>query len=144
MIIVKLLIIEIHIVLLGTKQVKKNGCLYIRAIFVAFAVLDMNDNPPKFEQPSYTCFLSEHAQRGQFVTVVSASDADYVDQERLVYTIVGGNEQQTFTIDPTTGNPHSKLQNVMGVYRFFKNLILNLELLRMRCLKCRKFHSEDP
>jgi len=77
--------------------------------FVSFAVLDMNDNPPKFEQPSYTCFLSEHAQRGQFVTVVSASDADYVDQERLVYTIVGGNEQQTFTIDPTTGNIHSKL-----------------------------------
>lgn len=77
--------------------------------FRCFAVLDMNDNPPKFEQPSYTCFLSEHAQRGQFVTVVSASDADYVDQERLVYTIVGGNEQQTFTIDPTTGNLCSKL-----------------------------------
>ena len=43
------------------------------------------------------------------MTVVSASDADYVDQERLVYTIVGGNEQQTFTIDPTTGNLHLKL-----------------------------------
>jgi hypothetical protein len=74
-----------------------------------FAVLDMNDNPPKFEQPSYTCFLSEHAQRGQFVTVVTASDPDYVDHERLVYTIVGGNEQQTFSIDPTTGNLHLKL-----------------------------------
>lgn len=85
--------------------------MYIAPFIFCFflAVLDMNDNPPKFEQPSYTCFLSEHAQRGQFVTVVSASDADYVDQERLVYTIVGGNEQQTFTIDPTTGNLCSKL-----------------------------------
>lgn len=66
------------------------------------SVIDMNDNPPKFEQPSYTCFLSEHAERGQFVTVVSASDPDYVD-EKLTYTIVGGNEQQTYNIDQSTG-----------------------------------------
>ncbi|XP_043267899.1 fat-like cadherin-related tumor suppressor homolog isoform X3 [Venturia canescens] len=66
------------------------------------SVVDMNDNPPKFEQPSYTCFLSEHAERGQFVTVVSASDPDYVD-EKLTYTIVGGNEQQTYNIDQNTG-----------------------------------------
>ncbi|XP_076298680.1 FAT atypical cadherin kugelei isoform X2 [Lasioglossum baleicum] len=65
-------------------------------------VIDMNDNPPKFEQPSYTCSLSEHAERGQFVTVVSASDPDYVD-EKLTYTIVGGNEQQTYSIDQSTG-----------------------------------------
>lgn len=66
------------------------------------SVIDMNDNPPRFEQPSYTCFLSEHAERGQFVTVVSASDPDYVD-EKLTYTIVGGNEQQTYNIDQSTG-----------------------------------------
>ncbi|XP_066592660.1 fat-like cadherin-related tumor suppressor homolog isoform X2 [Prorops nasuta] len=65
-------------------------------------VIDMNDNPPKFEQPSYNCFLSEHAERGQFVTVVSASDPDYTD-EKLTYTIVGGNDQQTYNIDPNTG-----------------------------------------
>jgi len=66
------------------------------------SVIDMNDNPPKFEQPSYTCSLSEHAERGQFVTVVSASDPDYID-EKLTYTIVGGNEQQTYNIDQSTG-----------------------------------------
>lgn len=64
---------------------------------------DMNDNPPMFEQISYTCSLSEHAERGQFVTVVSAGDQDYVDESRLTYTIVGGNEQQTYTIDSSTG-----------------------------------------
>lgn len=63
----------------------------------------MNDNPPKFEQSSYSCFLSEHAQRLQFVTIVTASDPDSIDQERLTYTIVGGNEQQTFYIDHTSG-----------------------------------------
>lgn len=66
------------------------------------SVIDMNDNPPHFEQPSYTCSLSEHAERGQFVTVVSASDPDFVD-DKLVYTIVGGNEQQTYNIDQSTG-----------------------------------------
>ncbi|XP_035790783.1 fat-like cadherin-related tumor suppressor homolog isoform X2 [Anopheles albimanus] len=67
------------------------------------SVMDMNDNPPKFEQPSYSCVLSEHASRGQFVTVVSASDPDYIDHDRLVYTIAQGNEQQTYGIDPVTG-----------------------------------------
>uniref|UniRef100_A0A182YNX1 Uncharacterized protein n=1 Tax=Anopheles stephensi TaxID=30069 RepID=A0A182YNX1_ANOST len=67
------------------------------------SVMDMNDNPPKFEQPSYSCVLSEHASRGQFVTVVSASDPDYIDHDRLVYTIAQGNELQTYGIDPVTG-----------------------------------------
>jgi protocadherin Fat 1/2/3 len=89
---------------------KELMCVHTLYFFIlVLAVLDMNDNPPKFEQPSYTCSLSEHAQRGQFVTVVTASDPDYVDQERLVYTIVGGNEQQTFSIDHTTGNVCLKL-----------------------------------
>ncbi|XP_017769468.1 PREDICTED: fat-like cadherin-related tumor suppressor homolog isoform X4 [Nicrophorus vespilloides] len=66
-------------------------------------VLDMNDNPPKFEQPSYHCGLSVHAKRDQFVTIVSASDPDSVDQTKLRYTIVAGNEQQTFSMDPDTG-----------------------------------------
>lgn len=67
------------------------------------SVMDMNDNPPKFEQPSYTCVLSEHATRGQFVTVVSASDPDYIDHDRLTYTIAQGNELQTYDINPVSG-----------------------------------------
>ncbi|XP_059483774.1 fat-like cadherin-related tumor suppressor homolog isoform X2 [Neocloeon triangulifer] len=67
------------------------------------SVVDMNDNPPRFEQPSYTCFLSEQAQRLQFVTVVTASDPDSIDQERLTYSIVGGNEQQIFHMDHRSG-----------------------------------------
>lgn len=77
---------------------------YINRIFNFFsAVSDMNDNQPKFLQPSYSCVLSEHATRGQFVTVVSASDADYIDHNNLIYTIAQGNEQQTYSIDPYSG-----------------------------------------
>uniref|UniRef100_A0A1Y1MVJ3 Fat-like cadherin-related tumor suppressor homolog n=1 Tax=Photinus pyralis TaxID=7054 RepID=A0A1Y1MVJ3_PHOPY len=70
---------------------------------VWLSVLDMNDNPPKFEQPSYSCGLSVHAKRDQFVTIVTGSDPDESDQGRLRYSIVAGNEQQTFHMDPNSG-----------------------------------------
>ncbi|XP_042896565.1 fat-like cadherin-related tumor suppressor homolog isoform X3 [Parasteatoda tepidariorum] len=66
-------------------------------------VIDMNDNPPKFEYYDYDCMISESAQRGQFVTRVIASDPDESDQSKLVYSIVGGNEQQAFAINSITG-----------------------------------------
>lgn len=75
----------------------------IRFIIFFSPVSDMNDNPPKFTQPSYSCVLSQHATRGQFVTVVSASDADYIDHNKLIYTIAEGNELQTYNIDPLNG-----------------------------------------
>lgn len=63
----------------------------------------MNDNAPRVEQPVYSCFISEHATRGQFVTRVAASDPDTSDQGHLSYSIVGGNDQQTFSINNTNG-----------------------------------------
>lgn len=63
----------------------------------------MNDNSPKFEQPSYTSGLSVSAKRDQFVTILTASDPDEIDQKHLRYAIVGGNEQQTFSMDPDKG-----------------------------------------
>lgn len=63
----------------------------------------MNDNPPKFEQSSYSCGLSISAKRDQFVTIVQASDRDEIDQNNLRYTIVAGNDQQTFSMNSNTG-----------------------------------------
>lgn len=68
-----------------------------------FTVLDVNDNAPKFELSSYSCWLSEDAERGQFVTMVTATDPDIVDHSRLVYDITGGNTQQMFDIDSKSG-----------------------------------------
>ncbi|XP_055371961.1 fat-like cadherin-related tumor suppressor homolog [Condylostylus longicornis] len=66
-------------------------------------VADMNDNAPKFDQVSYSCVLSEHAKRGQFVTIVKASDPDYIDHDSLIYKIAEGNELQTYDIDQING-----------------------------------------
>lgn len=70
---------------------------------VWLTVIDMNDNAPKFEQTSYSCGLSVSAKRDQFVTVVKASDLDEIDGNNLRYMIVSGNEQQTFSMDSSTG-----------------------------------------
>lgn len=66
-------------------------------------VIDVNDNAPKFEQSSYSCWLSEDAERGQFVTMVTATDPDTIDHLRLVYGITGGNNQQMFDINSKSG-----------------------------------------
>lgn len=100
----------------------------------------MNDNAPKFEQSSYSCGLSVNAKRDQFVTIVKASDLDEVDQNNLRYTIVAGNEQQTFSMKPDTGiitltnlanfgNKQIMLLNVSvsdGVYTNFARLKVEL------------------
>ncbi|KAJ8667841.1 hypothetical protein QAD02_009504, partial [Eretmocerus hayati] len=104
------------------------------------SVLDMNDNPPSFEQPSYSCVLSEEAERGQFVSALSASDPDDSDERSLSYSIVGGNEQQTYSIHPRSGvlsliNMHSfaeektSVLNVSasdGVYTSFARLRIDI------------------
>nr|CAD7424977.1 unnamed protein product [Timema monikensis] len=103
-------------------------------------VLDTNDNPPEFEQSSYVCFLSEDATRGQFVTMVTASDPDYVDLDNLVYAIMDGNRLQIFSIDPATGvitlrnlenfvDPREHTLNVSvtdGVYTSFARVKIEL------------------
>uniref|UniRef100_A0A6P7FFE6 Fat-like cadherin-related tumor suppressor homolog isoform X1 n=1 Tax=Diabrotica virgifera virgifera TaxID=50390 RepID=A0A6P7FFE6_DIAVI len=103
-------------------------------------VMDMNDNPPKFEQTSYSCGLSVSAKRDQFVTVVRASDLDEVDRNSLRYSIVNGNDHQTFSMDPETGiitltnlanfgSQHIMLLNVSvsdGVYTTFARLKVEL------------------
>lgn len=101
---------------------------------------DSSDNPPFFEQLSYECVLSQEATRGQFVTVVSADDPDKVDSNKLVYTIVEGNEQQTYHMDPYTGiitlmnmqnfgNTHIAVLNVSvtdGVYTSYTRVKISI------------------
>lgn len=78
----------------------------------------MNDNPPVFEQQAQRCVITEDASRGHFVTLVSASDEDVSDVDKLTYSIVDGNDMQAFVIEPTTGNlyfPYIRW-NITSVY----------------------------
>lgn len=70
---------------------------------VSIRITDMNDNPPQFVHRDYYCSVSEIAERGAFVTSVSATDRDISDIDQLTYSIVSGNEDMTFTINKKTG-----------------------------------------
>lgn len=66
-------------------------------------VLDMNDNPPVFEQQSQRCVVTEDATRGHFVTLVAASDRDVSDVNKLTYSVVDGNDLQVFAMNSASG-----------------------------------------
>ena len=72
-------------------------------VSVEVIVIDLNDNAPHFDHPSYEVEISDLLKRGQFVTIVTASDPDSSDARSLAYTIVGGNEKQAFTIEEHSG-----------------------------------------
>lgn len=72
-------------------------------VLLKVTVQDLNDNPPKFDRPAYGVVITDLAKRGQFVTIVTASDADSLNIGHLMYSIVGGNDKQAFVIDEHTG-----------------------------------------
>ena len=73
------------------------------SVIVTVHVTDLNDNPPRFHQLTYRVRITDLVERGQFVTIVSASDEDSSDKGHLAFSIVGGNDKQTFVISDSTG-----------------------------------------
>ncbi|KNC25725.1 putative Fat-like cadherin-related tumor suppressor [Lucilia cuprina] len=102
----------------GTPSLRSRANVWIE-------VEDLNDNGPKFIEPSFSSKLSISAKRGQFVTIAKAYDADDCDINKLVYKIVDGNEHQLYSIEETTGliilQNNQRLQN-------HKQTILNISV----------------
>lgn len=90
-----------------------------------FAVKDLNDNSPKFIEPSFNTKLSVAATRGQFVALPRAFDNDISDINFLRYKIVDGNELQTYSIDKQSGIIY--LQNMLN-FTDKPNTILNISI----------------
>ncbi|XP_041359153.1 protocadherin Fat 1-like isoform X2 [Gigantopelta aegis] len=66
-------------------------------------VMDVNDNPPRFSQPSYDCTITDQVQRGQLVMKLIATDNDQSDGGSLYFSIIDGNEKQAVSINSTSG-----------------------------------------
>ena len=66
-------------------------------------VLDINDNPPEFEQTSYFASVPENAAIGQIVTRIQATSRDTGINAQISYYIQSGMGQEKFAIDPTSG-----------------------------------------
>ncbi|KAG7484129.1 hypothetical protein MATL_G00046070 [Megalops atlanticus] len=54
-------------------------------------VADVNDNPPRFEQTSYTVYVMENNAPGASLCTVRAQDADINENARITYTVLNDN-----------------------------------------------------
>lgn len=70
-------------------------------LLVNVTVLDVNDNPPVFQQSDYVVALDESAPIGTKVLTVYATDKDLEDNSKLTYYLP--DYERKFTIDPETG-----------------------------------------
>ncbi len=66
-------------------------------------VNDVNDHKPQFEFPGYQAELGEMAPVGSFVASITATDNDTGINAQVTYSIVAGDDQGWFHIEPSTG-----------------------------------------
>jgi protocadherin Fat 1/2/3 len=93
-----------------TVQAANNMVAAKAKVFVDIHILDVNDNPPRFERNYFQGNISESAPVGSLVLVnnsaplvVRASDRDSGLNSLLLYEILEEQARQFFTIDSSTG-----------------------------------------
>ncbi|XP_062834481.1 cadherin EGF LAG seven-pass G-type receptor 2 isoform X1 [Anolis carolinensis] len=72
-------------------------------IEVHITVLDVNDNPPVFEQDEFDIFVEENSPIGLVVARITASDPDEGTNAQIMYQIVEGNIPEVFQLDIFSG-----------------------------------------
>ncbi|XP_048581442.1 protocadherin Fat 4 isoform X5 [Nematostella vectensis] len=70
---------------------------------VTVNVLDINDETPLFQSPSFNVSVNEIERLGTVFLTVSATDGDAGSNSALTYSIAAGNEEGFFSINNKTG-----------------------------------------
>ncbi|XP_052597933.1 protocadherin beta-16-like [Peromyscus californicus insignis] len=72
---------------------------------VLIEVVDINDNAPEFQQPTYQVQIPENRPTGSLVVTVSASDLDSGDNGKVLYALSQPSEDisKTLEVNPLTG-----------------------------------------
>ena len=78
------------------------GGLTSNASFVV-TLIDVNDNAPMFDPMSISLTITESAEFGSELTVVSATDLDQAENGFVTYSLNSAEINSTFTIDLITG-----------------------------------------
>lgn len=73
------------------------------SVDMEISLLDVNDNPPEFEQMTYWSSIPESSAIGQYVARIHATSRDVGENARISYYIQAGNDKDKFTIDQETG-----------------------------------------
>ncbi|XP_064422925.1 protocadherin gamma-A11-like [Latimeria chalumnae] len=76
---------------------------------ILLKVSDINDNPPVFNQTSYTAYIRENNPLGSFICWIKATDLDWDQNARLTYFVVetqihGMPLSSYLSINPDNGN----------------------------------------
>ncbi|XP_059581872.1 cadherin EGF LAG seven-pass G-type receptor 1 isoform X4 [Alligator mississippiensis] len=74
------------------------------SVDVQVTVLDINDNPPVFEQDEFDIFVEENSPVGSIVARISAADPDEGTNAQIMYQIVEGNIPEVFQLDLLNGD----------------------------------------
>ncbi|KAM4544779.1 protocadherin Fat 3 [Odontesthes bonariensis] len=87
-------------------------------VWVIVHINDENDNPPTFPEVTYRISLPERDRnkRGELVYRVFAYDRDSGVNGNITYSVIDGNEEEKFIIDPRTGMVSSKKMVTAGSY----------------------------
>ncbi|TSK45900.1 Protocadherin alpha-C2 [Bagarius yarrelli] len=75
-------------------------------------VADVNDNPPRFEQTSYTVYVTENNPPSAPLCVVKATDPDANENARITYTVLSDNNHgisvgSYVSVKPATGEVYA-------------------------------------
>ncbi|XP_041050027.1 protocadherin Fat 1-like isoform X1 [Carcharodon carcharias] len=82
---------------------RKGRPLFSDSTTVIINVTDVNDNPPKFSHSVYNAEISEDAPHGELVLKVTATDRDGPLNNLIHYSIMNGDPNQHFRINPKNG-----------------------------------------
>uniref|UniRef100_A0A8D0HIG2 Cadherin EGF LAG seven-pass G-type receptor 1 n=1 Tax=Sphenodon punctatus TaxID=8508 RepID=A0A8D0HIG2_SPHPU len=74
------------------------------SVDIQVTVLDINDNPPVFEQDEFDIFVEENSPVGSIVARISAADPDEGTNAQIMYQIVEGNVPEVFQLDLLNGD----------------------------------------
>uniref|UniRef100_A0A3B3S9R2 FAT atypical cadherin 3 n=1 Tax=Paramormyrops kingsleyae TaxID=1676925 RepID=A0A3B3S9R2_9TELE len=87
-----------------TVEARDGGTPPLSAITtVNINLTDVNDNAPIFSRDVYTAIISEDATIGESVVKVMAEDLDSQVNGQILFSIISGDRENQFFIDPITG-----------------------------------------
>ncbi|OTF83049.1 fat-like protein cadherin-related tumor suppressor-like protein, partial [Euroglyphus maynei] len=94
-----------HVLLVEARSVRKHSRSLHQRTFtkVIINVIDVNDQPPQFITPYFETNVVESSSIGTSILQVQAFDTDYGNNAKINYTIISGNIDQTFDIEPDLG-----------------------------------------
>ncbi|KAM4732818.1 uncharacterized protein FYW61_008464 [Anableps anableps] len=92
---------------------------------VHLSVADINDNPPVFEEQSYSAYVSENNKPGSTLCTVSAQDPDWKQNGTVIYSLLpgevnGASVSSYLSVNGDTGVIHAMRSFDYEQFRSFK------------------------